>query len=66
MSVKTKIAIYVLKSYLSLYSIEYVCFKLYLLIPENKMIEIYMPMFIISLLNFILGYKMFMVIGKIS
>jgi len=37
-----------------------VCFKLYLLIPGNKMIEMYMPMFVTSLLNFIPGYKMFL------
>jgi len=34
-----------------------VYFKLYLLIPENKMIEMYMPMFVTSLLNFIPGIK---------
>jgi len=43
-----------------------VCFKLYLLIPGNKMIGIYMPMFVTSLLNFIPGYKMFLGIENFS
>jgi len=42
------------------------CFKLYLLIPGNKMIEIHMSMFVTSLLNFIPGYKMFLGIEKFS
>jgi len=43
-----------------------VCFKLYLLISGNKMIGIYMFMFVTSLLNFIPGYKMFLGIEKFS
>jgi len=43
-----------------------VCFKLYLLIPGNKMIGIYMLMFVTSLLNCIPGYKMFLRTEKIS
>ena len=43
-----------------------VCLKLYLLIPGNKMIGIYMPMFVTSLLNFIPGYKMFLGIENFS
>ena len=45
---------------------ECVCFKLYLLISENKMIEMYMSMFVTSLLIFIPGYKMFLEIEKLS
>ena len=35
-----------------------------MLIPENKMIEMYMPLFVTSLLNVITEYKMFMGIEK--
>jgi len=42
------------------------CFKLYLLIPVNKMIKIHISMFVTSLLNFIPRYKMFQGIEKFS
>jgi len=44
--------------------IQRVC--LYLKIPQNKIIKIkmHMTMFVTSLLNFILGYKMFLEIEK--
>jgi len=40
--------------------LECVCLKLYLYILKNQMIEIYIPMFVISLLNFIHRYKRFL------
>ena len=46
--------------------LECVCFKLYLYILKNKMIEIYISMFFISLLNFIPGNKRFLEKKNIS